>query len=470
MMKMLHEINSGRFSPLSFLMGLSKYRMDKRGGPLARLPLDTFDRHMALWGTTGCGKSNVLEVILKRILPGVLQGEMSAIVIESSVLPDRIARYVDVVMNKADSRRVVWIDMQPGDNGSYDHIPPMNLFDIPRAYRGRMSADKMVGMYTNICRTLFDMELSGHMSNVLKAVVRLMVCVGNPSVKLLTDILYRPEAYIDDPDLDIPASLRAFFENRVFGDKASYKRQFGDVATRLEALTLSPLSSRLFCSDEPKLNLVDAVNDGALVVVALRAGEQSDDVATVTGRIFINLCKQISQSRRSGNGVRCITLVDEVHNFFVKKDSADIRGIHKESRKDRFGLCSGLQQPGDMGQDLFETFMNCSGIQMVGKMKTKASAKKIGDDMGLAADAIMALQTGQFYLKVSDVHEKPIVINVPAGSLGRWRGEKQRQAMQDQGRKSSGKMRMISARRYGDKVIDRRTVAQRRKVKKRVAA
>jgi len=450
LMRVIHRFASNS-TALSAVSGISKWRMDAKGGPLARIPPEIFDRHMALWGTTGCGKSNVLELLIKRFAGPALEGKMSLNVIEASVLPDRIAYYVDTVLNKANSKRFIWIDLQAGENGSYDHIPPMDLFDIPKAYQGQMSTGKMVGMYTKICRTLFDMPLTGHMENVLKAVVQLMLCTGKPSVSLLVDILYNLESYLDDDEHEVPVRLRAFFESRVLGDRASYKRQFGDVAVRLEALTLDPIASRLFCSEDPKLNLIDAINHGALVVVALRAGEESDDVATTIGRLFLNLCKQVSQSRRTSHGVRCLTLVDEVHNMFVKKDSEDIRGIHKESRKDEFGLCSALQQPGDMCPDLFETYMNCSGMQMVGKMKSKPAARKIADDMGLDPDEIMALETGQFYLKVSDLHEKPILVNIPLGSLGKWKDNKHKKEMKKQALASGAKMRRIMATRYGSK-------------------
>lgn len=465
-MSLVHRYASSS-TALAAISNFSKSRMDKRGGPLARISAETFDRHMALWGTTGCGKSNVLELLIKRFVNPSLTGDMSLNVIEASVLPDRIARYVDVVLNQSNNPRFVWIDLQPGEDGSYDHIPPMDLFDVPSAYRGRMPTDKMVGMCTNICRALFDMPLTGHMGNVLKACINLMICVGKPSVRLLSDILYDPEPFLDDPEADVPQHIRKFFEQRVLGDRGSYKRQFGDVACRLESLTLSPLAARMFCSEEPQLNLIDAINGGALVVVALRAGEQSDDVATTTGRLFLNLCKQISQSRRSTHGVRCITLIDEIHNMFVKRDSEDVRGIHKESRKDEFGLVSALQQPGDMCSELFDTYMNCSGIQMVGKMKSRPAAKKIGDDMGLNVDDIMKLETGQFYLKISDTYETPILVNIPPGSLGAWRDNAHKKEMKLQASKSAAKMRRIMAHRYSGKPIDRRTT---KRTKKRRAA
>lgn len=454
-MRLIHRYAQSS-SALSALSNLSKFRMDSKGGPLSRLPLEIFDRHMALWGTTGAGKSNVFEVLLKRFLPLVFDGEMSCIVVESSVLPDRIARYVDVTLKKADDPRIVWLDLQPDERGGYDHLIEMNLFEVPKCYRGRVSTERLSGLYSNICETLFNQPLSQHMKNVLNASINLMLGAGSPSVPLLVDILSDPGKFLDDPDVEVDPTTRAFIEDEIIGGSVAYKRQIADVRARIHSLTMTALTRRLFCSDDPKINLVDAVNDGALVVAALRAGEGSDDTASLVGRIIVNIGKQISQSRRSAKGKRCVTIIDEVHNFFVGKDFPDLRSIHKESRKDRFGCCSGLQQPGDMGPDLFETFMNCSGIQMVGKMKTNGPAKKLADDLGVSIDDIKNLPTGEFWLKVSDHYEKPIKVAIPPGSLGRWKTDAQREVMQEQGRKSSEKLRQIMAKRYGGKPAARK--------------
>lgn len=463
-MEMIHRYAQNS-TALSMLSGISKLRMDTKGGPLSRLPLEIFDRHMALWGTTGAGKSNVFEVLLKRFLPLVFKGEMSCIVVESSVLPDRIARYVDVVLGKADDPRIIWLDLQPDEDGGYDHLIEMNLFEIPKCYKGRVSTEKLSGLYSNICETLFNQPLSQHMKNVLNASINLMLSVGDPSVPLLVEILSDPGKFLDDPDVDIDDSTRSFIEDEIIGGSVAYKRQIADVRARIHSLTMTALTRRLFCSNEPTINLVDEVNKGAFLVAALRSGESSDDTASLIGRILVNIGKQISQSRRSAKGKRCVTIIDEVHNFFVKEDFPDLRSIHKESRKDRFGCCSGLQQPGDMGSDLFDTFMNCSGIQMAGKMKTRAAAKKIADDMGLSPEQIMDLVTGEFWLKVSDHYETAIKITVPPGSLGVWRTDAQREAMQEQARKSSEKMRRIMARRYSSAITK---TARKAKARQRI--
>jgi hypothetical protein len=378
-----------------------------------------------------------------------------------------VIRYIDKSLGRLDSDRIVLLDPQPGRGRSMDHFIEANIFDLPARIRDVASPDYISGAYIEICQSLFDQPLTEQMKTLFKYSTQLMDQVGKPSMPLLRDIIDDPERFLADND---DAEVERFFTQKVLVRGSIYKKTAEYVSARLDTLMGYDTMRRMFCSDAPKVNLFDKVLDGCLLLAATRTAAVSEDCARTIGRLTLMIGGQISQAKAFCDGKPSIMLADEAHEYTIEKDISSIRMSYKKDRKNQDGRALALQQPDDFCPLMFKTVTNNAAVKCVGRMENPDDAAKMARIMRVPADDIMSLKTGEFCVMVRGQHERGIIVNVPPGSLGLWRTDKQRDAMQKEAHDSVDKCRAIMARRYGSAKRKSSRVDARKKLKmKRVA-
>lgn len=449
----IHAYRRGEISMLGMLGDAVKVRADKNGTVLNRIPLKTFYEHLAVFGTTGAGKSNIYELLVKRFTKDALDQKMSLMVVDGSVFPNRVARYVDRSLRRVGSDRFFFFDPQPGRRCSMDHFIEANIFDMPASIRDQVSPDFVAGFYIDVCQMLFDQPLSNQMKTLIKYGAFLMEETGRPSLPLLRKVLRDPERYLRDcGDEDVVV----WFRDEFLCKGSIYKKTADFVITRFDTVLSSKTLRKMFCAEEPKINVFDEYLAGGVFVFATRTAILPE-VGVMLGRMAIMISGQISQMKAFVPGVPSIRLIDELHDYAIEKDIPSIRMSLKKDRKNGDGIAGALQQPGDLSKDMLGTFLNCSAIKCFGRMENDADAALLGKSIGISAADIQALQVGEFFVKIRGLHDKGIKVAIPPGSLGKWRNEKEKDRMEAEARESVNKARAHMAKRYGTRTRPKRS-------------
>lgn len=441
-----HAYRRGEVTALGVVSGAIKARADRNGTVLSRLPLSTFFEHMTVYGTTGAGKSNIYEILVKRFAGDALDQKMSMVIVDGSIFPDRVVRYVDRSLRKINSPRLFLFDPQPGKGRSMDHLIEANIFDLPDEIRDQTSPEFITNLYLDVCQQLFDFPLTDLMKTLLQYTTDLMEDVGKPSLVTVREILDDPEPFLrrcEDQD------IVTFFRNDVLRKGATYSRTRDQIKSRLDSVLRSKTMRKMFCSPEPKMNIYREVLEGGLFIFATRAGPGSEELARTIGRLGLMVAGQISAMKASVDGVNSLLLCDEAHEYAIKGDIASIRRSYKMDRKNGDGRALALQQPGDFCQAMFDTIMNCSAAKCFGRTENEADAKKLAGNIGVTAADLQGLKSGEFFIKVRGLHDKGIKVSIPPGALGKWKNEAEKRRMQREARDSVITLRKITARRYG---------------------
>lgn len=422
---------------------------DRQNPYLQGIPDKVWNEHGFVWGASGCHKSAIFELLLKKRIPDALRGKCSVVLIDGSVFPERVNRYVHK-MGKLNHDRFVLIDPSVGENLSLDHLPPMNVFDIPEALRGKLSADYLIGTYVGLCGGLLRQELTQLMETLFTYAVQLMFCFPKPTLKTLQEILIDPEPYLERAE-GLSPDVRDFFVNSVMVPRSKYDATRRDVASRIEGLKGRPVVRRLMCSEDSTMNLFDKINAGGVFNIATRQAQLADDGTRVIGRFILNTLHRITQSRANEGvgGVQTFVMIDELQDYMINGYEPSVAKAHRQARKYGVSYFSATQSPLDFHEQMFNILTGSSSIQLFGRQGPQAAAKTCRAAR-VHPDELLELKNGNFICRRADTNKEPLLIDVPAGSLGRFRNDKQKREMEAEGHAATRLAKKIMAERYGE--------------------
>lgn len=450
MWELIHQFNRGEITFREVFFGWLKFRMDQNGTILSRLSDEQWNEHGLIGGTTGAGKGNIYELLLKKRLPRALRRGCSIVLIDGSVFPERVTRYLDLELGAIRNKNVYLIDPAPDADGKVDHIPAMNMFDVPSKFKGKMSADYLIGTYVDVCRTLLNQELSSLMETLFANAVQLMFCFDNPTLRTLRDVIQDPEPFLDEAH-GLDPEVARFFRQSVLCQRSKYDQTRKDVTSRIETLLARPVIRKLLCSDEPRLNLFDAVDQGGVFIVATRQADMGDDGTRLLGRFVLNTIHRIAQARaRSGaEGVQTFVMIDELADYVCDGEEAHIARLIKQARKYGVSIITAFQITTDFSKKMWDG-LTLSNVQLFGRMG-ESSAKACAAAIRIEWKDLTEIKKGDFFCRVGGMHKKPIKITVPPGALGKYRNKREKKTMEREGHAATAKLRRLMARRYGEK-------------------
>ena len=320
--------------------------------------------HCLVVGGSGHGKSQLLEWL---ILPDLKRTRPPAIVVLDSKSPhedyhrsnmtDRISR-LDIFKERLRDKLII---IDPRDR------PALSLFDAPPEEHNHAAAE-----VSYFLGTLFEGEVSPTMAAAYQPLVSLMLHVskveqerGRPDKKANFDKLLEAvrnikqfDHYIDTmPNEVMRKYLKVDF--RVSG--LVTKTTQNAIARRIHGMLMpSDDFGAMFNARSNKLNLVDALDHGHVVLINNDIGHLDEHLSAVFGKAMISRVLTAARTRKTRNPVWFI--IDEAYPYTDKRT----QNLLRQLRSYGLGATFAYQDFKDVETSLQRTLANNTTVKYVG--------------------------------------------------------------------------------------------------------
>jgi len=260
-----------------------------RLGAVVPIPERTRFEHTLIVGGSGAGKTTLLQQI---ILDDLAKPNPPAMVVldPKGLMIKRLQRLA--VFNPDNGRlkdRIIVVDP------TIDPPPALNMFD-PGTRRFHMWSPQMRMQVENQLIELFGYIFSAAGFKLTEKqqidfgyVVRLMYEIDNANVETLLDILDDPaknletfafRAYVER----LHPMAQRFFRNEFFTE---FKESKGQIKARLYMVLQHPVFIAALSATHNAINLIEAINEGKIILVNTNSTLLGDRASALLGRYFI---------------------------------------------------------------------------------------------------------------------------------------------------------------------------------------
>ena len=398
-----------------------------RGTPLldfflAPIPLkftyeDRFS-HMHVVGGSGAGKTQLLQHL---ILHDLQSDDPPALVIVDSQT-DLINKLSHLALFDPDDGPLAdrLLLITPRD---IQHPPALNIFDVNRERLGGYDEATKEQVTAGVIQTfdylfngLLGADLTAKQGVFFRFVARLMLALPetlgrNATILDLINLMDDATPYRAAIE-SLPPIQRNFFE-RDFPSK-TFAQTKEQIRYRLNAILENPTLARLFTSPRTKIDLFDALNNNAIVLVDT-AKDFLKGSSAHFGRIFISLVLQAVLERAAlpeHERKPAFLIVDEAAAYF----DSNIDDLLTEARKYKLGCVFAHQFLDQCTGALRSSLAANTSIKMASGV-SMADARALAPDLRTTPDFILSQPRLQFAAHIRGVTPQAVSIPVPVGVL-----------------------------------------------------
>lgn len=387
------------------------------------LPLEARFEHMHVVGGAGHGKTQTLQHLIATDLmapdpPSLIiidsHGDMLAAIERLALFDPEHGRLTD---------RLIIID--PED---VEHPPALNMFDMSSTrLAGYTAAEReqveaaTIELYDYIFRALAA-DLTSKQGVAFAFVARLLLTVPGATIHTLRELMEDPSATIDKSPFAaaigaLDSTARAFFEQHFF-TKAflDTKRQ---IARRIYDFIRNRTFERMFSSPINKLDMFEAMNSGAIVLVNTSKAMLKNAASALFGRTMIALTMRAAFERVSiprDQRRPAFLIIDEAADYF----DANVDELLTQVRKYKLGLVFAHQYLDQLDGGLRASFAANTAIKLAGGVSDK-DARALAPDMRCRHDFIGAQRKHNdhtsFAAYVRSLTPTAVSLTVPFGTL-----------------------------------------------------
>jgi hypothetical protein len=376
--------------------------------------------HMHVVGGSGAGKTQLLQHL---ILHDLQSDDPPALVIVDSQT-DLINKLAHLALFDPDTGpladRLLYIT--PRD---IQHPPALNIFDVNRERLGQYDEAVKEQVTAGVIQTfdylfngLLGADLTAKQGVFFRFVARLMLALpetlGRTATILdLINLMDDPAPYRKAIE-SLPPIQRNFFE-RDFASK-TFVQTKEQIRYRLNAILENPTLARLFTSPSTKIDLFDALNNNAIILVDT-AKDFLKGASGHFGRIFISLVLQAILERAAipeHERKPAFLIVDEAAAYF----DSNIDDLLTEARKYKLGCVFAHQFLDQCTSSLKSSLAANTAIKMASGVST-SDARALAPDLRTMPDFILNQPRLHFAAHIRNVTDAAISIPVPAGELER---------------------------------------------------
>lgn len=387
------------------------------------LPLETRFEHMHVVGGAGHGKTQTLQHLIATDLaqpdpPSLIiidsHGDMLAAIERLDCFHPEYGRLTD---------RLIIID--PED---VEHPPALNMFDMSSArlasytpaQREQVEA-ATIELYDYVFRAL-SADLTSKQGVAFAFVARLMLTIPGANIHTLRELMEDSSPSIAaSPFADAIGRLddtaRAFFEGHFFTKAfADTKRQ---IARRIYDFIRNRAFERMFSSRDNKLDMFEAMNSGAIVLVNTSKAMLKGAASALFGRTMIALTLRAAFERVAIPPEKrqpAFLIIDEAADYF----DANIDALLTQVRKYKLGLVFAHQYLDQLDGSLRASFAANTAIKLAGGVSDK-DARALAPDMRCKPEFITAQRKHadhtRFAAFIRNLTPAALSLNVPLGTL-----------------------------------------------------
>lgn len=374
--------------------------------------------HMHVVGGSGAGKTQLLQNL---ILHDLKSDDPPALVIVDSQT-DLISKLSHLALFDPEDGPLKdrFVLITPRD---IEHSPALNIFDVNRSRLGKYDEATKEQITAGVIQTfdylfngLLGADLTAKQGVFFRFVARLMLALpetlGRPAtildlIALMDDAEPYREAIARLPDIQ-----RTFFE-RDFPSK-TFAQTKEQIRYRLNAILENPTFARLFTSRRTKLDLFDALNNNAVILVDT-AKDFLKGASAHFGRIFISLVLQAVLERAAlpeHKRKPAFLIVDEAAAYF----DSNIDDLLTEARKYKLGCVFAHQFLDQCAGALRSSLAANTSAKFVSGVST-ADARSLAPDLRTTPDFILSQPRFQFAAHIRNITQHAVSIPVPVGAL-----------------------------------------------------
>lgn len=354
--------------------------------------------HMHVIAGTGHGKTQTLQ----RFILEDMRTDAGLVIIDSQ------EQMLGKIANLATDKELILID--PTD---IERPPSLNMFDVSRL-RGVPQAKReqflngLIELLEYVFAGLLKAELTQKQNVLFRYTLRLMLAVPGATLLDLVRFLAEPGEYLRYTTSLGPVAQDFF--NHEFKEK-SYTQTREQIRRRLYGVLENDAFRRMFSSKRNLLNVAEALNRGAVILVDTAKSHLKADASSLMGRYFIALTLQAAMERE-GSDRPAFLYIDEAGEYF----DDNIDSLLNEARKRRVGIIMAHQYLDQLTPQLRSSIATNTSIKFAGGVSDK-DARALASDMRTEPAFISAQRKGHFAAFLKNVTNSALSIEVPFGTL-----------------------------------------------------
>lgn len=370
------------------------------------LSLDSLQRHCHILGKTGTGKSNLIKLLIYRLLN--IHRHKSIVLIEPH--GDLSEEVRDLTEQLKIPERLVYLDPFYGESEIFVFNPFM-LTD---------TSLENVDIYSQeLTRTLVELlkdgvALSGQMEAVLRPCVSTLLFMENTTLEDLQQLM---DVHSIEKDRSRIDHLLQAGKNNPFvthrnmfikiwcSDKipSNYKTTMNSIYTKIQSLFNTDIFYQITCGNNgvSTINLEKYLDDGKMIICNLSKGRLGSEASETLGKLFVSTIQSIAFKRakkRSGQRTPSFIFIDEFQNYITES----ITTILSEARKYGMHLILAHQSIGQLNDTLIrDTLLGNSAVKIIGE-SSKKTLKTMAEEIDLDLLEFKALRPFEFYVSAQN--------------------------------------------------------------------
>ena len=233
----------------------------------------------------------------------------------------------------------------------------------------QMLVNSSIDLYEYLFGAIFGAELTSKQGTIFRYVAKLMAEIPNATIHTLRNLMEdgkKYQKYIDR----LNGSAKDFFNTQFFSTSFSQtKRQ---ILSRLWAVLSNETLENLFSSQENKVNIFEAMNEGKIILVNTSKSLLQSEGSKILGRFFISMTAQAVIKRATipeNQRIPFMVYIDEAQEYIDEK----IEDMLNQARKYKVGFTLSHQNLNQLGF-LKHTVFSSTSIKLAGGISAKDSS------------------------------------------------------------------------------------------------
>lgn len=357
-------------------------------------------------GPQGTGKTQFLQNQILMLLPKVLRGQASVIVMDShEELIGTLCRL------KVMQKHIVLIDAN-----DVEYPLALNLFDLGAAdnltpvekERRLNTALEVVGF---ILDSLLGSDLTAKQQVVFRFLTQAMLAIPSATILTFQDLLQngtgKYQAYIDT----LEGAAKTFFATQ-FND-SEFRKTRSEINRRLYGILGIHAWERMFTQPKTKLDLFAEMNAGKLILINTAKSLLQPKGCEAFGRFFLALITMAAQRRATvSHKLPCHVFIDEIADY---ASDANINVIIEQCRKQKIALTVAHQNCSQLSQRVKATLQTVA-IKCAASLAPEDAAT-LAPGMKVKPQELQEQKKGTFMVYVRNVTPKALPVTVRFGAL-----------------------------------------------------
>lgn len=423
--KTIQEIAKNSPSPQEFIAAIAHDTpfLDFYSATLPfAIPRPSRFEHLHLLAGSGHGKTQCLQLFILEDLARTEKENFGFALLDSQ--GDLINKLTRLNVFNPDggtlADRLILID--PND---LSHPVALNLFDYDlERFKDFEAAERekifhgVLELYRYIFSSLLGAELTQKQGVVFTNLARAMLAIPKPTIFTFYDFVEDGRQFRDTIErLDnIP---RRFFETQFFTPTYSETRK--QIITRLLGILSQPVFEKMFGSEQNKIDMFGAMNDGKIIVINTAKDLLKAEGSAMFGRFFIALIAQATVARASlpaRDRTPFHLYIDEAQEYLDQKTAE----LFNQGRKYNVGVAVAHQNLDQLTTELRATLHASTAIKLVGGANYKDAAS-FAREMNTSPEFIQGMrkraQGTEFACFVRHHTPRAVSVTVPFGVMER---------------------------------------------------